>query len=81
MPPTTDDLPPAMSTRFQSRPPPPIPSPMALKSTPKPGCKNPRTKKRRLELYSIKKKDKATDPVYTPDDKEEDEEEEDATLL
>ena len=81
MPPTTDSLPPAMSTRFQSQPLPPIPPPTAPKST-----LNARRKKKcvlthRQKPYPIKEKDQATDPVLTPDGKEEDKEEEDSALI
>ena len=81
MPPTTDALPPAMSTRLQSRPPPPTPPPTAPKPNPNPHRKKKRPPKGRRELYPTKKKDQATIPVHTPNSKEEDEEEEDSALI
>ena len=81
MPPTTDALPPAMSTRLQSRPPPPTPLPTAPKPNPNPYRKKKRPPKGRRELYPTKKKDQATIPVHTPNSKEEDEEEEDSALI
>ena len=81
MPPTTDALPPAMSTRLQSRPPPPTPPPTAPKPNPNPHRKKKRPPKGRREPYPTKKKDQATIPIHTPNSKEEDKEEEDSALI
>ena len=81
MPPTTDTLPPTISTRLQSRLLPPIPPPTAPKPNPNPYRKKKRPPKGRQELYPTKKKDQATIPIHTPNSKEEDEEKEDSALI
>ena len=70
-----------MSTRLQSRLPPPTPPPTALKPNPNPYRKKKGLPKGRREPYPTKKKDQATVPIYTPNSKEEDKEEEDSMLI
>ena len=70
-----------MSTRLQSRPLPPTPPPTAPKPNPNPHRKKKHPLKGYQELYPTKKKDQATIPIYTPNNKEEDKEEEDSALI